>query len=314
MTKGIIDYIKEANKIYIVSHIRPDGDAIGSANALYIALRNMGKDARVIMSSYSKRFEFLEEVKESVQQVNDAEYDLLICTDCSDKERLDILPEDFNKAKYVVAFDHHKYSSVPANASYIEETTPACCEIIYKFFKENNIEITPQIASYLYLGIMTDTGSFNYERTTAFSYRVAAELIEYGADFVNICKKINDTMPESKVKLMTYVLQNMEAFFGGKLRISVVTQEVLDEFGVDKEDAEGMTNYLRSIEGTKLAVYIREVEGGKFKASLRSDKEVDCAKLAFEFGGGGHIRAAGFDLIDVGETKKKIIEKMEEVL
>ena len=314
MTKGIIDYINDATKIYIVTHIRPDGDAIGSANALYLALKSMGKDAHVIMSSYSKKFEFLEEVKESVIEVKEPEYDLLICTDCSDKARLDMSQEDFSKAKNVVVFDHHKYSSVPASASLIEETTPACCEVIYKFFRESNIEITPKIASYIYLGIMTDTGSFNYERTTAFSYKVAAEMIEQGADFVNICKRINDTMPESKVKLMTYVLQNMESFFDGKLRISVVTQDVLDEFGVDKEEAEGMTNYLRSIEGTELAVYIREVEGGKFKASLRSDKKVDCAKVAFELGGGGHIRAAGFDLIDVEETKKKIIEKMEEVL
>jgi len=314
MTRGIIDYIKEATKIYVVAHIRPDGDAIGSANAICLALKNMGKEAHVIMSSYSKKFEFLEEVGQSIPNVSESEYDLLICTDCSDKARLDILPEDFDKAKHVVVFDHHKYSSVPANASRIEETTPACCEVIYKFFIENNIEITPKMASYIYLGIMTDTGSFNYERTTSFSYKVAAEMIDKGADFVNICKRINDTMQESKVKLMTYVLQNMESYFDGKLRISVVTQNILDEFGVDKEDAEGMTNYLRMIEGTKLAIYIREVENAKFKASLRSDKQVDCAELALGFGGGGHIRAAGFDLIDVEETKKKIIEKMEEVL
>lgn len=314
MTKEVIDYINEANNVYIVAHIRPDGDAIGSAYALCLGLRNMGKNAHVIMSSYSKKFEFLEEVKDSVANVFEPEYDLLICTDCSDKARLDMLPEDFAKAKNVVVFDHHKFSSVPSNASIIEEETPACCEVVYKFFKDNNIEITPKMASYIYMGIMTDTGSFNYERTTSFSYKIAAEMIDKGADFVTICKKINDTMPESKVKLMTYVLQNMEVYFEGKLRISVVTQNVLDEFGVDKEDAEGMTNYLRGIEGTMLAVYIREVEGGKFKASLRSEGNIDCSVIAHELGGGGHIRAAGFDLIDVEKTKQELIKKMEEVL
>lgn len=314
MTKEVIDYINKANNIYIVAHIRPDGDAIGSAYALCLGLRNMGKKAQVVMSSYSKKFEFLDEIKDAVSNVLEKEYDLLICTDCSDKARLDMSEEDFAKAKNVVVFDHHKFSSVPCNSSIIEETTPACCEVVYKFFKENNIEITPKMASFIYMGIMTDTGSFNYERTTAFSYRIAAEMIDKGADFVTICKKINDTMPESKVKLMTYVLQNMETYFDGKLRISVVTQDVLDEFGVDKEDAEGMTNYLRSIEGTRLAVYIREVEDGKYKASLRSEGDLDCAVIAHDLGGGGHIRAAGFDLIDVEKTKQIIINKMEEVL
>jgi len=204
MTKEVIDYINEANNIYIVAHIRPDGDAIGSAYALCLGLRNMGKKAQVIMSSYSKKFEFLDDVKDAVPTVSENEYDLLICADCSDKARLDMLPEDFEKAKKVVVFDHHKFSSVPSNASIIEEETPACCEVVYKFFKDNSIEITPKMASFIYMGIMTDTGSFNYERTTSFSYKIAAEMIDKGADFVTICKKINDTTQGRHIQLALF--------------------------------------------------------------------------------------------------------------
>ena len=310
----MIDYINEAHKIYIVAHIRPDGDAIGSAFALMLALENMGKEAHVVMTSYAKKFEFLEEVKKAVNCISDGEYDLLICTDCSDKKRLDISCEDFEKAKHVIAFDHHKASVVPCDESIIDDVAPATCEIIYKFFKENNIEITPKIADYLYLGLMTDTGSFNYERTTEATYEIAADLIKKGARFVKICKTMNDAISEAKARLIAYSLENTKVYYGVKLRIAIATHEILDRFGVDKEEAEGITNYLRMIEGTELAVYIRGIENGKFKVSLRSVDYVDCAKLAMSFGGGGHIRAAGFDTDNVEDVVYKIVEKMKEGL
>lgn len=308
----MIEYIQNAKTIYIVTHIRPDGDAIGSAFALKLALNNMGKSAKVIMSSYSKRFDFLEEVADYVDKVSEDKYDLLICTDCSDIRRLDIFQEDFLKAKHIIVFDHHKFSKIECDDRIVDEISPAACEIVYDFFVENNIEITPKIADFLYLGLLTDTGSFNYERTTSKTYKIAATLIERNANFAYICKKMNDTMPENRMKLMLYTLNNMKTFFNGRLRVSVVTQKVLDEYGVDKEDAEGMTNYLRMIENTELAVYIREVEDG-FKVSLRSAEFVDCAEFAAEFDGGGHIRAAGFNTLNVEETIQKIVEKMEEV-
>lgn len=310
----MIDYINKAHKIYIVAHIRPDGDAIGSAFALMLALKNMGKEAHVVMSSYAKKFEFLEEVKEAVNCISDSEYDLLICTDCSDKDRLDISCEDFKKAKYVIAFDHHKASAVSCDESIIDDVAPATCEMIYNFFVENNIEITQKIADYLYLGLMTDTGSFNYERTTEKTYEIAADLIKKKARFVKICKTMNDTISEAKAHLIAYSLENMRVYYDGKLRIVVATNEILDRFGVDKEEAEGITNYLRMIEGTELSVYIRGIENDKFKVSLRSVDYIDCAELAMSFGGGGHVRAAGFNTDNVEDTINKIVEKVKEGL
>lgn len=311
---NMLDYINKANTVYIVAHIRPDGDAIGSAFALKLALENMGKSARVIMSSYAKKFGFLTEVKTAVEKVTEEEYDLLICTDCSDKKRLDISEEDFAKAKSVVVFDHHKASAVPADCSIIDDESPATCQMVYKFFKGNDIKITPKIADFLYMGLMTDTGSFNYERTTAETYEIAADLIKLGARFALICKKVNEGMTEAKARLIAYSLDNMQVYYDGRLRIAVADHELLDKFGVDKEEAEGITNYLRMIDGTELAVYIRGIEEGKFKASLRSANFVDCAALAASFGGGGHIRAAGFDLENVEDTIQIIVEKMREGL
>lgn len=314
MDKNIIKCIKSAKTIYISTHIRPDGDAIGSCFAMYLALKRMGKDVHVIMPSYSKMYNFLGELKYAKELVKEDKYNLLICFDCSDKKRLSITEDDFKKAEKVIVFDHHKMSSVPSDLSYIDDESPATCELVYKFMKKNKIKIDSKIAGYIYMGIMTDTGSFNYTRTTSESYRIAAEMIDKGADFVKICKQINDTKTESKAKLMSYTIDNMETYFDGRVRISIARTEILNKLGVDAEDAEGMTNYLRMIEDTELAVYIRQISDNEYKASLRSEGRIDCSKLSSMFGGGGHVRAAGFDTTNMEEDKSKLIQIVGDVL
>lgn len=312
--KEAYELIKMAEKICITTHSRPDGDAIGSAFAMWYMLKNMDKEAVVVMPAFSKKFNFLNEMQYVQRECQGHKCNLLICLDSPTADRLTIPQEEHKNFDKVLVVDHHKFSQITANVSLINDTAPATCEILYDFFQANNINITKEMADNLYMGIMTDTGSFNYERTTAKSHKIVAQLLELGADFVNICKWLNDTMSESKSYLMAYVIENMHSYYGGYLRISYASLEIQNKFGVEIEDAEGLTNYLRSIEGTEIAVYVREVEPKVYKASIRTNGAIDCSAIARKFGGGGHVRASGFDFFEFDETINKFIKIVGEMI
>lgn len=297
--------VEEANNIYIVGHKNPDGDAIGSAFAMCLALRKIGKNATVIMQEYSDSFKFLPHIDESKKVIDESYCDLLICVDSSDPKRLDISEIDYNKAKKRLMLDHHKKVAPYGDVNCIEEELPAASEIIYNFINYLGIKIDKEIGMYIYMGLMTDTGSFNYSATKSSTLRAVANLIDLGVDFSYICDKLNHTMKEEKLRLVAKTIENMEIYFGGKLRYSYIPYTVIKSLGLDEEDAEGMTNYLRYPEGTEVAVYIRGKSDGTFKVSMRSGGNVDVSKIAIHFSGGGHQRAAGYSINGELESAKK---------
>lgn len=304
--KEIIDCSKV---IYIVAHVNPDGDAIGSTFALYYALKCINKDVKVICPSYSNIFSFLPGINEAVQKVSEDRYDLLICLDASDNTRLAISEEDYNKAEKIIMLDHHQKSHPYGDVIYINDKLSSACEIVYNFIKYLNIEFDNNIATLLYTGIMTDTGSFNYSNTTSDTHRAVAELMDVGIDFTNICKRLNDTIKEAKLKLIEKTINNMEVYYDGKLRYSYVDYDTMKNLGINDEEAEGMVNYLRMVERTEVAVYVRGKSDGTLKVSMRSNEYVDVSKIAINFGGGGHPRAAGYTMqegIELG--KKKLLD------
>lgn len=303
--------VKDAEKIYVVGHINPDGDSIGSSFGICIALRNMGKDARVVLPKYSTTFSFLPHINEySVTNISDAEYDLLVCVDSSDKDRLSISSEDYRKAKKVLMLDHHEKKVPYGDVNCIFSELPAASEIVFNFLEYMNINITNEIATYLYMGIMTDTGSFNYSSTKPSTFIAASKLIQTGIDFSDICKRINDTKKESFLYLIKETINNMEVYFDGKVRYSYIPYNTIKGLGIDEEDAEGMTNYLRMIEGTEVAVYVRGKSNGTNKVSLRSNGNVDVSLVAFNFGGGGHKRASGYTMPEEYDISKEKLLSM----
>lgn len=310
--KKIIDNSKS---VYVVAHVNPDGDAIGSTFAIYLAMKKLGKDVHVIMPSYSTVFKFLPYVDTSVDNVSEDEFDLLIALDSSDNTRLAMSEEDYNKAKKVIMLDHHQVSRPYGDFRYIDDNRSSASEVAYLLIKYLGIEIDKEMATLLYTGIMTDTGSFNYSNANAETFRVTAELLDCGADAVYVCKKLNDTIKEAKLKLIARTIDNMEVLFDGKMRYSFVSYDEIKELGISDEDAEGMTNYLRSVEGTEIAVYVRGKSDGTNKVSMRSGGKLDISKIAIEFGGGGHPRAAGYTMREDVETEKqKLIKAVGEML
>lgn len=315
MFEDAIKVVRESNLIYVVAHINPDGDAIGSTFAIYFALKELGKDVHVVMPSYSTVFDFLPGIDTRVDNIKEDEYDLLIALDSSDHTRLALSEEDFNKAKKVIMMDHHQMSRPYGDFRYIYDLKSSASEIAYLFIKELGIEFTSDIATLLYTGIMTDTGSFNYNNTSAATLRAAAELVEFGAKYIEVCKKLNDTMKEAKLRLVAKTIDNMESFYDGKFKYSYVSYEDINKLGINDEESEGMTNYLRSIEGCEVAAYVRGRSDGTLKVSMRSNGKVDISRIAIEFGGGGHPRAAGYTMRESLEIEKeKLIKAVGEMI
>lgn len=309
------EYIIKANKIYIVGHVNPDGDAIGSSFSLYLALKKMGKDVSVILSKHSEMFDFLPRIDEAKISIEEDEVDLIIAVDSSDIRRLALSEEDIKKAKNIIMIDHHKRANVYGVVNIIDETSPATCQIIYEFLKFLGVELDIDIGTYIYSGIITDTGSFNYSTTNPRTLEIASELIALGINFPYICKKLNDTIKESKLKLIAIAINNMEVYENGKIRYTYIDYDTISGLGVDEEDAEGMTNYLRMVEGTEVAVYVRQRSDGTNKVSLRSGDTVDVSTVAILFGGGGHKRASGYTMTEELEVaKQKLLDELRKLV
>ena len=188
-------------------------------------------------------------------------------------------------------------------------------EVAFNFIKYLGIKFDEKMATYLYTGIMTDTGSFNYSNTSPDTHIAVAELIKSGADHINDCKKLNDTIKEAKLRLIAKTIENMEVYNDGKVRYSLVDYNTINSLGLDEEDAEGMTNYLRMVEGTEVGIYVRGKKDGTYKVSMRSIGNVDISKIAIANGGGGHPRAAGFTIYEnLNEVKDKILKAVEVML
>ena len=308
--------IEESNTIYLVGHVNPDGDAIGSTYAIYFALKKMGKDAHVVMPDHSTVFNFLPRIDEHVKSIDVRSYDLLIALDSSDNTRLAIPKEDYDKAKKIIMLDHHQVTNPYGDFIHIDDSRSSASEIAYIFLQyitDNNID--KDMATMLYAGIMTDTGCFNYANTSSRTLRVVAELIDIGAEHLMVNKMLNDTIKEAKLRLVAKTIDNIESFYDNKLKYSYVPFEDIAALGIGDEDAEGMTNYLRSIEGTEFAVYVRGKSDGSIKVSMRSGGRVDVSKVAIEFGGGGHPRAAGYTMQDPYEIgKEKLIKAIGEMI
>jgi phosphoesterase RecJ-like protein len=241
--------------------------------------------------------------------------DLLIAVDSSDINRLALSDGDIQKVKNILVIDHHKSSNKYGKVNIVDETCPATCQIIYEFIKYLKIDIDLDIATYLYSGILTDTGSFNYSTTNERTLYIVSKLVGLGINFSYICKKLNDTIKESKLRLIAKAIDNMEVFENGKIRYTYIDYDTISKLGVDEEDAEGMTNYLRMVEGTEVSVYVRGKSNGTNKVSLRSGDKVDVSTIAISFGGGGHKRAAGYTMpenIDI--SKQKLLEEIRKLL
>ncbi len=299
MYESFAELIRQHQHIGIISHHNPDGDAIGSTLALGMALTGQGKQVRLFNEHGTpQRFAFLpgSEQIETLPEAFPAELTLLICVDSGDEKRLgDPGAAFFAAAPATVNIDHHATNTGYAGLNIVEGEAAACGCVLVNIFRELGWQITQPMATVLYAAISTDTGSFQYEHpTTADVMRMAADLIELGVDVRGVNQKLYQEVSPEAIIVQREVLNNMGFLANGAVSYFRMSAARKAELGVGREATKDLVDIIRVIRGVKVAAIFEEMGGGRIRASLRSkDARVNVAKIALQFGGGGHAMAAG---------------------
>lgn len=300
----------QQNNILILTHAHPDGDTLGSGFALCRALMQIGKKARVINDDeIPKKYNYLFDDIE----FEDFEPSYIVAVDVATENLLGSLQDKY-AGKIDLCVDHHLTNTEFAKKLLLRDY-PAACEIIYMLINEMGVKIDKKIADCLYTGISTDTGCFRYASTTAQSYRIAAELIELGADNGKINRAMFETKTKTYVALEKLALNNMKMFCNDRVAVITVTQDMYAKTGSNEQETEALAPLTRQIEGVEIGITIREKANKTCKASIRTYESVNAAALAKNFGGGGHAQAAAcrFDC-SVDEALEQIVKKCGEYL
>ena len=301
----VVAALAAAERVLVASHENPDGDAVGSLCAAAHAMRGLGKAVRLYLhedSPLPAEYQFLD-LDGLERRLDPATLSgwTLLALDCGNERRLGPDGPDLLSAfDAVVDIDHHHDNSRFGSANLIDGHASSTAEILVAVFDRLGAEITPEVAEALYVGMVTDTGRFQYRTTSADSLRIAARLVESGADIHKIFELVFETVPWGKTRLLGRVLEHAVPYYGGRLVISHVTREDLELVTGDEATTEGLIDHLRAVEGVQVAGLIREqvpLPDGTItpnRVSLRSRGLIDVSQVARKSQGGGHKQAAGF--------------------
>src|SRR5258708_4888453 len=290
MLDQVLSEIESRARFVLTSHARADGDAVGSTLACYEILRRMGKQAEVVLHDGVPRvyqqLPFAGNVIHA-ERVNGS-YDAAILLECDSiqRTRLDGLENQF-----LINIDHHKSGRNFAHVNWIDPKAVATAEMVYKLARRAGVNISPEIATCLYTAVLTDTGAFMFEGTNEHTFELARELVLAGADPALCARHIYFGHSTAKMRLLGLALSALQR--EGPLAWIWVTQEQMERTGAKEEDCEGLVNYALAIGDVEVAVFFRELPDGRFRVSMRSKGKLDVARIAEDFGGGGHTCASG---------------------
>ena len=310
MLSQVVELIENKNAFAITTHFKPDGDGVGSSLGLYWLLRSLGKSADVIVHGEVpiayRSLPGADEIRNVT--VVDGAYDAIFVIECSDLERPGIAGLD---SEFTVNIDHHATSEHFGTINWIDSTASAVGEMIYNLCKAIGGRITREIAECVYMALVTDTGSFHFSNTSDRTLKVASELIKAGALPSKIGEAVYNNYPWSRIELMRRVLGTVKRDALGKIAILRQTIEMGEDSGSVDGDNNGFVNIPLAARDVVAAIYMREVGEKRFRASLRSKGDINVARVAERFGGGGHRNAAGFKIDgDWDEAEKKIVDEL----
>lgn len=310
----IKDAIEESRNIVIFAHEKPDGDAIGSSLAFYMAMKNIGKDVEVIIPHYAENYRFLPCSNEAKTVPSLNKYDLAIALDCGDIKRLDDPNGTFEKSEIRVNIDHHTSNGMFADLNFVNPVSPACAQIITAMFKYFKFEITQDIATCLITGIITDTGGFKYEGVTSETFEIASEFLDKGVKISKIYKEALNNIPKEVFEARKLASNRLEFLEDGKISYTYMTKDDMAKLHIDQNDLNGIVENGRDIQGVEISIFLYETDKG-YKASLRSNNYVNVSDLCILFNGGGHIKAAGCTLpYPLDEAKERILTQAKRFL
>ena len=283
-----------AKKVAITGHVNPDGDCIGSVLAIYNYISTVYPEIKLsaYLEEFSDKFMFLknsENIKQSVEE--DIEFDLLICVDSADIQRLGFSEVLLQKSKESINIDHHVTNTKFTDETCLEADASSTAEVIYTLLNKEKID--KAVAECLYTGIVHDTGVFRYSCTSPETMRIAADLMEKGIDYTTIVDESFYEKSYLQNQILGRTLLESILILDGKCIFSYVNRKMMNFYEVTKKDLDGIIEQLRQTRGVEVAIFLYEVETQKYKVSLRSKTKVDVSKIAAFFGGGGHVRAAG---------------------
>ena len=292
------EFIAKKPNIITLAHANPDGDTLGGAVAMYLGLKQLQIPIQIAcIDPIPEKLKFLIDPKEVQSDFNEGDFDGVIFVDCGDKKMAkfqETKPRILSDEMTKINIDHHASNDLFGNINFVPITATSSTQVVFRLLQALNIKITPPIATALLLGLYTDTGNFFHQNTTADSYKASAELVTLGGNISKISRNVFRTYELSTLKLWGRVLQNLHITPDGAAIVGVPREEY-ESLGAKRSDLEGVIDFINSLPETKYAVVLSEDEKGNVKASFRTRKpDVDVKALAEKFGGGGHIKAAGF--------------------
>jgi bifunctional oligoribonuclease and PAP phosphatase NrnA len=299
--RTIAEAIRDQDRFVVTTHENPDGDALGSLLATKLVLEDLGKDVVIYIAGDTplpREYQFMDLGELLRKPPPDARERVLLAVDCANERRLGPDPSLIRDAPLVINIDHHHDNSRFGQLNHIEAGASSTGEILRGLIAELGVELTPEVAEALYIAIVTDTGRFQYANTTAKALRLAAELVEAGADVHRVFQGIYENVAFAKLKLIARALEHAQVFEGGRVIVSHLEREDFDAAGAEEPYSEGIIDFLRAVEGAEIAALIREPptqNGPTRRVSLRTTTEgIDVSEIARKSGGGGHQMAAGF--------------------
>jgi bifunctional oligoribonuclease and PAP phosphatase NrnA len=290
----IIKTIEKEKSFYLISHMLPDGDSIGSLLGMGLGLLSVGKKISMFTPGHiPKKYDFLSGADQVVHDNYNADPSVtVIVLDSSDPDRLGIFKESVLKSRKIINIDHHVTNQKFGFYNYIDANASATGEIVYGILKNLGVSFNQHIAEALYVAISADTGSFKYDNTTPYTHRVVADLLEFGLSPGKISQLIFDEHPLAFYVLLKEALSSLEMYENNSLALMTISKDIRERSGANTDDLEGIVNYSRNIEGVELGILFYVENESEVKVGFRS-KQLDVSVLAGKLNGGGHARAAG---------------------
>ena len=297
MALNIKDFLDGVKTVCLTGHIRPDGDSVGSTLGLYGYLKKNYPEieADVCLEPPTEKMNFVPNIDVIRTDYPDHEpYDLMICLDASNLERIGKAAKYFEQAKHTINIDHHISNTYFADENYVEGQSSSACEVLYGFLDPDKLDLDIAIA--LYTGIIYDTGVFKYRLTSPQTMNIAAELMKYGIPTDDVIDETFNNKTYEENRIFGYSVMKSQLVCDGSVIYSTLSRKEMDDFHVTTRDLEGIVPQLRMTRGVRVAVFAYETPSGDIKVSLRSDDSFNVNELATFFGGGGHVRASGLNM------------------
>lgn len=317
--KKAIEAIKKYKKFLITAHVNLEGDSLGSQLAMKKLLTSLGKTAFIVDNDPAPdHYKFLpnaDEVSTDIKMKRD--FDAIVVLDCPNLKRIGKVQELVTKDKAVINIDHHISNENFGSINWVDSNASSAGEMVYRLFKAMDVEMTKDVALVLYIAILTDTGSFNYDNTSRATHEIAGELLGYGLKPALVSESVYERRTVSDIKLLNLVLSSLKLNKAGDIAYLEITKKMIEETGADYLKSEGFINYARSIDKARIAILFKEDPNGsnKINVSFRAKGDVDVNGLASHFGGGGHVKASGCIIEGpLAEVEKKVLAKAEEAL